>query len=59
MCQGVLLAEEEIEITFRALVNQDNAVTLNASPRDLDSTLILHTLLGKDHFISVTGEYRE
>jgi len=59
MWQGVLLAEEETEITFRVVVNQDNAVSLNSGPRELDGTLILHTLLGKDHFITLTGEYRE
>ena len=35
-----------------------SASRLNFGPKNLNETLILHTLMGKDHFISVTGEYR-
>jgi len=34
------------------------ASQLNLASPDLYYTLILHTALGKDHFVSVTGEYR-
>ena len=55
--QGVLLSNETIQITVRAYIDNAMALTLNQGPRDLSATLILHTVLGKDHFISVSGEY--
>ncbi|KAG1769780.1 DNase I-like protein [Suillus occidentalis] len=39
-------------------VDNSSASRLNLAPPRLDFTLILHTALGKDHFISVTGEYQ-
>ena len=55
--QGVLLSNETIQITVRAYIDNTMALILNQGPRDLSATLILHTVLGKDHFISVSGEY--
>lgn len=55
--QGLLLSNETIEITVRAYIDNAMALILNQGPRDLSATLILHTVLGKDHFISVSGEY--
>ena len=57
--QGVLLSNETIQITVRVYIDNAMALTLNQGPRDLSATLILHTVLGKDHFISVSGEYRK
>ena len=57
--QGVLLPEQSAEITFTAYVDNDIAGKLNRQPNDLGGTLILHTLLGKDHFISISAEYGE
>ncbi|KAF6751635.1 DNase I-like protein [Ephemerocybe angulata] len=54
---GVLLPEDSIELTLTAYVSNSIATTLNRQPNDLSGTLILHTLLGKDHFISVSAEY--
>ena len=56
--QGVLLPNETIQITVRIYINNAMAFILNQGPRDLSATLILHTILGKDHFISISGEYR-
>ena len=55
--QGVLLPNETIQITVRAYIDNSMALILNQGPRDLSATLILHTVLGKDNFISVSGEY--
>ncbi|KAF8816327.1 DNase I-like protein [Phlegmacium glaucopus] len=55
---GVLLPNEIIQITVRAYIDNAMALILNRGPTDLSATLILHTVLGKDHFISVSGEYR-
>jgi len=55
--QGVLLPNDIIQITVRAYIDNAMALVLNQRPRDLSATLILHTVLGKDHFISVSGEY--
>ena len=48
-----------MEISLVAYVDNAIASILNLRPKDLSGTLILHTILGKDHFISVSGEYRQ
>jgi hypothetical protein len=55
--QGLILPDEISYITFIAFVDNDSASKLNLGLKELEATLILHTILGKDHFISVTGEY--
>ncbi|KAF8909683.1 Endonuclease/exonuclease/phosphatase [Gymnopilus junonius] len=55
---GVILPNEVTEISLRAHIDNDVASILNLRPSDLSGTLILHTVLGKDHFISVSGEYQ-
>ncbi|KAL0579195.1 hypothetical protein V5O48_002817 [Marasmius crinis-equi] len=55
---GLLLPNEAQEIVLSVLVDNHSAFNLNLGSRKLDCTLILHTLLGKDHFISVSGEYQ-
>jgi phosphatidylinositol-bisphosphatase len=40
-----------------AHVDKASISRLNLGPKNLNGTLILHTLMGKDHFISVTGTY--
>ncbi|KAJ8082122.1 hypothetical protein PM082_007969 [Marasmius tenuissimus] len=55
---GLILPSEELEIVLSVLVDDRSASKLNLGPRDLDCTLIMHTLLGKDHFITVSGKYR-
>lgn len=46
-------------ISLTAYVDTDSASKLNLRPKELEVTLILHTIFGKDHFISITGEYGE
>ncbi|KAK7021890.1 hypothetical protein VNI00_017179 [Paramarasmius palmivorus] len=58
MLQGLLLPNEAIEIVLSAFVDDNSAAQLNLEPPNLDCTLILHTLMGKDHFISVTAQYQ-
>lgn len=43
------------------MTHVDNKVAsiLNLRPKDLSGNLILHTVMGKDSFISVSGEYRK
>ncbi|KIM41337.1 hypothetical protein M413DRAFT_146739 [Hebeloma cylindrosporum] len=55
---GILLPDEVVEISMVAYVDNAIASILNLRPKDLSGTLILHTILGKDHFISVSGEYQ-
>ncbi|KAJ7178211.1 DNase I-like protein [Mycena filopes] len=57
---ALLLPDELVYITLTASVDNDSAARLNIAHIDhtaLDCTLILHTVMGKDHFIAVTGEY--
>ncbi len=46
-------------MTLRAEVDNATAALLNLRPKDLSGTLILHTMFGKDHFVSLSGEYRK
>lgn len=55
---GLFRPGESSTITVTVFVDNSSASRLNLLPPRLDFTLILHTALGKDHFISVTGEYQ-
>ncbi|KAJ3923508.1 DNase I-like protein [Lentinula edodes] len=55
---GLLLPNERIEIVLTAFVDNAIASRLNLGPRDLNCTLIIHTLMGKDHFVAVTAKYQ-
>lgn len=57
---GILRPNESITITLKAQVPLPLATTLNkqaVTSVDLSGTLILHTLLGKDHFITLSAEW--
>ncbi|KAF5384264.1 hypothetical protein D9615_003431 [Tricholomella constricta] len=56
--QAMLLPDEVAYITLTAYVDNKSASKLNLGARDLDTTLILHMMMGKDHFITVTGQYQ-
>ncbi|KAJ4491922.1 hypothetical protein C8J55DRAFT_449055 [Lentinula edodes] len=55
---GLLLPNERVEIVLTAFVDNAIASRLNLGPRDLNCTLIIHTLMGKDHFVAVTAKYQ-
>ncbi|GLB39715.1 putative inositol polyphosphate phosphatase, catalytic domain homologues [Lyophyllum shimeji] len=55
--QGLILPGETAAITLTAYVDNEHAAQLNLGPKDLAATLIMHTVMGKDHFITVSGEY--
>ncbi|KAI6041460.1 DNase I-like protein [Pisolithus marmoratus] len=55
---GLLQPKETAAITIVAYVDDVTASKLNLRPPRLGCTLILHTALGKDHFISVSGHYQ-
>ncbi|KAI6002138.1 DNase I-like protein [Pisolithus albus] len=55
---GLLRPNETTAITTVAYVDDAVASRLNLRPPRLEDTLILHTALGKDHFISVKGDYQ-
>lgn len=57
MTQALLLPDELAYITLTAYIDNDSAARLNIDHKELDCTLILHTVMGKDHFIAVTAEY--
>jgi len=56
--QALMLPGENAYITLTAHVDNESASELNLRTRNLEATLILHTMMGKDHFITVTGEYQ-
>ncbi|KIK80565.1 hypothetical protein PAXRUDRAFT_765418 [Paxillus rubicundulus Ve08.2h10] len=55
---GLLRPHESATVTLLAHVDNESAAKLNLGPSRLECTLILHTALGKDHFIVVSGNYQ-
>ncbi|KAF8843428.1 DNase I-like protein [Paxillus ammoniavirescens] len=55
---GLLRPHESATITLLAHIDNGSAAKLNLGPSRLEFTLILHTALGKDHFIAVSGDYQ-
>ncbi|EIN14588.1 DNase I-like protein [Punctularia strigosozonata HHB-11173 SS5] len=53
---ALLLPEETCEVSITCRVDRTTAESLTTAP-ELACTLILHTELGKDHFVLLTGEY--
>lgn len=56
---GLLLPNELIEITLTVFVDNTVASRLNLGPRNLNCTLIMHNIMGKDHFIAISAQYRK
>ncbi|KAI8989001.1 DNase I-like protein [Trametes punicea] len=54
---GLVLPGEQAEISLTAYVDDATASRLNMSLTRLEETLVLHTALGRDHFVAVTGDY--
>ena len=48
---------EKTELTLSVLVDDSIASQLNVGITHLEETLVLHTALGRDHFVAVTGDY--
>ena len=55
--KGVILPDEEVTISLSIFVDETSAPSLNTGQAQLQHTLILHTVRGKDHFIVVSGDY--
>ncbi|VDB96528.1 unnamed protein product [Peniophora sp. CBMAI 1063] len=53
-----ILPGESCMVTFTIHVHKDNAHVLNLKQERFTSTIIMHTLLGKDHFVALWGDYR-
>ncbi|KAJ7092810.1 DNase I-like protein [Mycena belliarum] len=54
---ALILPDELAYMTLTASIDNSAAARLNVGPKELECTLILHTVMGKDHFIAVTAEY--
>ncbi|KAJ6552223.1 DNase I-like protein [Mycena vulgaris] len=54
---ALLLPDELTYITLTTYIENASASRLNIEHKNLECTLILHTVMGKDHFIAVTAEY--
>ncbi|CDO76134.1 hypothetical protein BN946_scf184332.g4 [Trametes cinnabarina] len=54
---GLVLPGEKAEISLTAYVDDAIASQLNVSSTRLEETLVLHTALGRDHFVAVTSDY--
>lgn len=55
----MIIPGDKTEIKLTVKIDNRVASALNLGPRDMSGTLILHTIPGKDHFIAISGEYRE
>ncbi|KAH8118813.1 DNase I-like protein [Phellopilus nigrolimitatus] len=56
--KGVILPNESKSLSLTVFVDNESAPALNLGHEQLQHMLILHTQHGKDHFITVTGEYQ-
>ncbi|KAJ7243583.1 Endonuclease/exonuclease/phosphatase [Mycena haematopus] len=54
---ALLLPDELAYITLTSCIDNDSASRLNIDHKVLECTLIVHTVMGKDHFIAVNAEY--
>ncbi|KAM5546090.1 hypothetical protein V8D89_000216 [Ganoderma adspersum] len=54
---GLVLPGETAEIAISAHIDGATASQLNLGNTHLEDTLVLHTALGRDHFIAVSGDY--
>ncbi|KAH9933096.1 DNase I-like protein [Amylocystis lapponica] len=54
---GLVLPGEQTSIRLTSYADKAAATRMNLEAVRLEDTLILHTALGKDHFILITGEY--
>jgi phosphatidylinositol-bisphosphatase len=54
---GFLLPGEEMNVQFTILIYPAIAAPLNLKVQKLSTLLIIHTILGQDLFLSVSGEY--
>jgi hypothetical protein len=55
--QDVLLPGESTTLTLSVYVDDPSAAILNTGPRRIEAFLVLHALLGKNYFITISGEY--
>lgn len=55
----MIIPGDKTEIKLTVKIDNRVASVLNLGPRDMSGTLILHTIPGKDHFIAISGDYRE
>jgi phosphatidylinositol-bisphosphatase len=55
---GLILPGNTLSIHLKALLDNAAAARLNLAPKALSETLILRTVNGKDHFVSLSAEYQ-
>ncbi|KAH9903242.1 DNase I-like protein [Cubamyces lactineus] len=54
---GLILPGEKAELSLTVLVDDTIASQLNVGATHLEETLVLHTALGRDHFVAIAGDY--
>lgn len=59
LLQGFLFPNDKATINFTAHLDTDSAFKFNLVSKQIEYTLVLHTALGQDYFVTATGEYRE
>ena len=55
--KGLIQPGKKAEITLTAHVDDVGASQFNVGNAHLEDTLVLHTALGRDYFVAVSGEY--
>ncbi|KAI0752588.1 DNase I-like protein [Daedaleopsis nitida] len=54
---GLVLPGQKVEVAITAYVDDTLAAKLNVGQVRLEDTLVLHTALGRDHFVAVSGDF--
>ncbi|KAI0819892.1 DNase I-like protein [Trametes gibbosa] len=54
---GLVRPGEKAEISLTVYISDATASRLNVGSTRLEETLVIHTALGRDHFVAIGGEY--
>ncbi|KAL1948333.1 hypothetical protein VTO73DRAFT_12408 [Trametes versicolor] len=54
---GLVLPGEKAQVSLTVFIDDDVAAQMNMSSTRLEETLVIHTALGRDHFVAIGGEY--
>lgn len=52
-----MLPGEKAQVSLTVFIDDDVAAQMNMGSTRLEETLVIHTALGRDHFVAIGGEY--
>lgn len=52
-----MLPGEKAQVSLTVFIDDSVAAQMNMGSTRLEETLVIHTALGRDHFVAISGEY--